>query len=91
MPGDLIEGQVYVERKQVPVRIETRAIQTLDGKTVVFVQEGDEYKVREVQLGLSDSKYIEVFDGLEPGESYVTQNSYLFKADIKKSGAEHNH
>ena len=29
--------------------------------------------------------------GLEPGTEYVTDNSYVIKADIEKSGASHDH
>jgi cobalt-zinc-cadmium efflux system membrane fusion protein len=34
---------------------------------------------------------VEVVDGLAPGTEYVTDNSYLIKADIEKSGASHDH
>jgi cobalt-zinc-cadmium efflux system membrane fusion protein len=32
-----------------------------------------------------------VLGGLEPGTEYVTENSYIIKADIEKSGASHDH
>jgi len=32
-----------------------------------------------------------VLGGLEPGTTFVTENSYLIKADIEKSGASHDH
>jgi cobalt-zinc-cadmium efflux system membrane fusion protein len=35
--------------------------------------------------------WTEVLGGLEPGERYVTENSFLIKADIEKSGASHDH
>ena len=34
---------------------------------------------------------VEVLDGLAPGTVYVTENSYLIKADIEKAGASHDH
>jgi len=34
---------------------------------------------------------VEVLSGLQPGQRYVTGNSYLIKADILKSGASHDH
>ncbi|MEY3608417.1 MAG: hypothetical protein RLZZ447_1205, partial [Verrucomicrobiota bacterium] len=34
---------------------------------------------------------VEVLKGLAPGEEYVTDNSFLIKADIGKSGASHDH
>ncbi|MBD2860362.1 HlyD family secretion protein, partial [Spongiibacter sp. KMU-158] len=35
--------------------------------------------------------FYEVVEGLEAGSDYVSQNSYLIKADIEKSEAEHEH
>jgi cobalt-zinc-cadmium efflux system membrane fusion protein len=32
-----------------------------------------------------------VLAGLKPGTPYVSENSYLIKADIEKSGASHDH
>jgi len=32
-----------------------------------------------------------VLGGLKPGTAYVTENSYLIKADIEKAGASHDH
>ena len=34
---------------------------------------------------------VEVLNGIQPGELYVTENSFLLKADIGKSGASHDH
>ena len=38
-----------------------------------------------------DGDWIEVLGGLEPGAAYVTEHSFLIKADIEKSGASHDH
>jgi membrane fusion protein, heavy metal efflux system len=32
-----------------------------------------------------------VLGGLDPGARYVTENSYVIKADVEKSGASHDH
>jgi cobalt-zinc-cadmium efflux system membrane fusion protein len=44
-----------------------------------------------MELGVSDAVWVEVLGGLEAGEQYVTENSFLIKADIEKSGASHDH
>jgi membrane fusion protein, heavy metal efflux system len=44
-----------------------------------------------LELGRADATRVEVLAGLEAGARYVTQNSYLIKADIEKSGASHDH
>jgi len=34
---------------------------------------------------------VEVLKGLSAGETYVSEGSFLIKADIGKSGASHDH
>jgi cobalt-zinc-cadmium efflux system membrane fusion protein len=44
-----------------------------------------------LELGREAGPWVEVLGGLEPGTEYVTENSYIIKADIEKSGASHDH
>lgn len=44
-----------------------------------------------VELGKSNGEYVEVLSGLAPGTEYVTANSFLFKADVLKDAAKHDH
>ncbi|WP_052247402.1 efflux RND transporter periplasmic adaptor subunit [Alteromonas macleodii] len=90
-PGDLVTGIVDSQQKTVPVKIENRAIQTLNNKPVVFLNEGNAYQAIPVTLGLQDDNFSEVVAGLSAGKRYVVDNSYLIKADIQKSGASHAH
>jgi cobalt-zinc-cadmium efflux system membrane fusion protein len=67
------------------------ALQRFREFDVVFAQFGETYEVRMLTLGRRDADSVEVLEGLTPGTSYVTENSYLIKADIEKSGASHDH
>lgn len=67
------------------------AIQTLEGKTVVFVAEEARVEARPVTLGHRGETLIEVLSGLAPGERVATANSFLLKAELGKSEAEHAH
>jgi cobalt-zinc-cadmium efflux system membrane fusion protein len=44
-----------------------------------------------LELGEQHGEWVEVLGGLEPGDRYVTENSYVIKADVEKSGASHDH
>jgi len=90
-PGMTVEGDVHVSKQEVSVAVTEEAIQRMEDKTVVFVKEGNAYEMRPVKLGKSDGKYVEVIDGLKPGESYVSQGSFIVKADIGKAAAKHEH
>ena len=57
----------------------------------MFVKHGEEYIFTPLILGRRDDSHYEVLDGLEAGDEYVSVNSYLIKADIEKSEAEHEH
>jgi cobalt-zinc-cadmium efflux system membrane fusion protein len=90
-PGLFVTGAVTVSETQAPLVVLNSALQTFRDFTVVFAKVGDTYEVRMLELGASDGELTEVLGGLEPGTVYVTDNSYLIKADIEKSGASHDH
>lgn len=91
-PTDLmLEGRVFVQRVKVPLVVESRALQPRGDGQAVFVQTGERYEARSLTLGRSDGRFTEVLGGLKAGERYVTANSYLIKAHLEKSGAEHAH
>ncbi|MYI69911.1 MAG: secretion protein HlyD, partial [Boseongicola sp. SB0673_bin_14] len=76
---------------EVPLAVRRSALQTFRDFTVVYAQIGDEYEVRMLELGRAAGDWVEVLGGLDPGTRYVTENSYVLKADIEKSGATHDH
>ena len=90
-PGLFVTGEIVVAETPVSLVVERIALQTMDGRTVVFEQDGDSYEARPVVVGRHDDEYAEVLEGLNAGTRYVTTNSYLVKADIEKSGAAHEH
>lgn len=91
-PGMSVEGKVKILEKQVPIAVNKKAIQRIEGETVIFVKEGsDKYEARHVKLGKGDDEYVEVIEGLNAGEEYVSHGSFIIKADILKSTAEHSH
>lgn len=89
--GTLTKAQITTATNDVAMRIPVSAIQTFEGKQVVFVKVGNEYHPRPVRLGIADNLYIEVLEGLAIGEHIVSQNSYVIKADLEKSEAGHDH
>ena len=90
-PGLLVAGDIVVEAVEAPLAVDNRALQSFRDWTVVFIQVDDTYEIRPLELGRSDGHFTEVLDGLQAGDRYVVENSYLIKADIEKSGASHDH
>ena len=91
LPGTYVTAEVTVGTHPVPLAVKRTGLQVYRDYTVVYAQIGDEYEVRMLELGRQDSEWIEVLGGLYPGTRYVSENSYLVKADIEKSGASHDH
>jgi membrane fusion protein, heavy metal efflux system len=90
-PGLFVDGRIVLSSRPVEVAISTSALQTLDGKTVVFVREGDSFAPREVELGGRSANWVEVKFGLLPGDVYAAKNSFVIKAEIGKASATHEH
>lgn len=90
-PGSFVRGLLTVSERKVPVAVKNSGLQRFRDFTVVFAQVDDTYEVRMLDLGASDGTRTEVLGGIEPGQAYVAENSFLIKADIEKSGASHDH
>ena len=80
-----------MEEAEVPVAVRASALQTFRDWTVVFVRKGDLLEIAPLELGRRDGERVEVLSGLEPGQAYVSEGSFVIKADILKSGATHDH
>jgi cobalt-zinc-cadmium efflux system membrane fusion protein len=89
--GMAVEGVVTVASTKVPLAVRTRALQRFRNFTVVFAKVENTYEVRMLKLGKKSPDWAEVLDGIQPGEIYVTDNAFLIRADIEKSGAAHDH
>lgn len=91
IPGSFVRGFVSVGETEVPLAVKNSGLQRFRDFTVVFARVGDTYEVRMLELGRSDGERTEILGGIEPGQDYVADNSFLVKADIEKSGASHDH
>ncbi|HEL5340011.1 TPA: efflux RND transporter periplasmic adaptor subunit [Stenotrophomonas maltophilia] len=90
-PGMTVSAEVTVAAREVPLAVKESGLQRFRDFTVVFAQVGETYEVRMLELGARDGEHAEVLGGLKPGTAYVTEQSFLIKADIDKSGASHDH
>ena len=90
-PGMTVSAEVTIADRTVPLAVKESGLQRFRDFTVVFAQIGQTYEVRMLDLGDRDGEYVEVLGGLKPGTRYVTEQSFLIKSDIEKSGASHDH
>ena len=90
-PGMAVNAEVVIAAREVPLAVKESGLQRFRDFTVVFAQVGDTYEVRMLELGARDGEMVEVLNGLKPGTRYVSDQAFLIKADIEKSGASHDH
>ena len=90
-PGMTVAAEVTAGSREVPLAVKESGLQRFRDFTVVFAQVGETYEVRMLELGDRDGEYAEVLGGLKPGTPYVTEQSFLIRQDIEKSGASHDH
>ena len=90
-PGLGVRGTVQVATSEVPLAVQTKAIQPFRDFQVVYAKVGNTYEVRMLELGRRTPEWTEVLGGLEAGTEYVVDGAFLIRADIDKSGASHDH
>lgn len=90
-PGMRIMAEVTTAEIEVPLAVRESGLQSFRDFTVVYAKVDETYEVRMLDIGRRDGEYAEILGGVKLGETYVTENSYLIKADIEKSGASHDH
>ncbi|MFQ5478836.1 MAG: efflux RND transporter periplasmic adaptor subunit [Candidatus Binatia bacterium] len=90
-PGMFVTGRVAVNAADVPIAVPHTALQTVDGHTVVFVEEDDGFEAREVELGRASATHAEILTGLSAGERYVTRGGFILKAELGRSELSEGH
>ncbi|MCO6416118.1 efflux RND transporter periplasmic adaptor subunit [Siccirubricoccus sp. KC 17139] len=90
-PGGFVTAEVATEEQRADVLVPRAAVQEIGGESVVFVRTPEGFEKREVVLGRGDREAVEVVFGLEPGERYAAANTFVLKAELGKSEAEHSH
>ena len=75
------------------VTVAEGAVQTVKGRTVVFVpgDEPGEFRVQDVTLGMRTEGEVEVLEGLAPEAPVVVQGAFILKSQLIRSELAHEH
>lgn len=88
-------ARISTGKEQNVAMIPIDAVQTIDGKKVVFVPNKEErsYKPVEVMLGSENDDYVEIASGLQPGDKAVISGAFDLKSALtaKSRSASHGH
>ncbi len=90
-PGLYVNAEVTLGEASVLLAVRNEALQSLEGRPVVFVQGDEGFEPRPVRIGRTDRQWSEVLEGLERGAHYASANSFILKAELGKGAAAHDH
>jgi cobalt-zinc-cadmium efflux system membrane fusion protein len=87
-PGSFVTAAIAVDSRRVSVAVPAIAVQSVNGRKVVFVRTAEGFEKRDVVLGLRDDRMVEVTSGLAAGETIASSNTFPLKAELSKPGVE---
>ena len=91
-PGMFAEQTIVLEKIADVLSVPLNAVLEEGGSRFVFVEHGAAYTKQEIVVGAEDDRFIEIRDGLFPGERVVVQGQYqLLRATVNVSEAQDVH
>ncbi len=90
-PGLAVNIDIVTGSSDVPVAVAREAIQTADGRQVVYKRVKEGFVAQPVATGRSDGRFIEITAGLRAGEAYAGAGSFAVKAEQGKGEGSHEH
>lgn len=90
-PGMFVTAEIPVQQVRAAIVVPKAAVQSIDGQSAVFVRTPTGFQPRKIMTGREDSSSFEVTSGLSSGDQIATANTFVLKADLGKSAAEHQH
>ncbi len=89
-PGLFVKAQVHVPKPEAEakatVAVPQAALQTLEGRTTVFVQTEPGVFVRHfVETGHTFEGFTEILSGVKPGDLIVSEGSFVLKSEFAKA------
>ena len=89
-PGLAVNVDVVTGASQVAVAVPREAIQTDDGRQVVYKRVPEGFVAQPVATSRSDGRYVEITSGLRAGERIAAAGSFAIKAEQGKGAADHH-
>jgi cobalt-zinc-cadmium efflux system membrane fusion protein len=90
-PGSFMTAEIPGRAITAGITVPKTALQTIKDDVIIFVRTADGFEPRKITTGRDDSRSVEVISGLSAGERIATANTFILKAELGKSDAEHQH
>ena len=86
--GEGVQARLHVRGKAGGMTVPEDAVQTLNGRDVLFVRTDQGFRPRPVLVGTRSGGMAQILSGVNTGEMVATRNAFLVKADMIKAKAE---
>lgn len=90
-PGSFVTGTIRIDEEPAGIAVPLSALQTWNGRDAVFLHAEGIWEPRPVLLGRRGDEWVEILEGIDPGSTVATGNTFLLRAEIEKAGAAHDH
>jgi cobalt-zinc-cadmium efflux system membrane fusion protein len=83
-PGQFVSARLIGDPSLAPIEalaVPRSAVQTIDGRRVVFVKRGERFERRVVELGQSGAELVEIKSGVDEGDQVATDGAFLLKSE----------
>jgi cobalt-zinc-cadmium efflux system membrane fusion protein len=94
-PGMFVKAHVDVPQSyegETVLAVPQSALQTLEGRTTLFVQQGEGvFGRRVVETGHTFEGFTEVYKGIAAGDVVVTEGSFVLKSEFARATLAHEH
>ena len=84
-------AEIALSQDHAEVVVPKAALQTIKGERVVFVRSERGFEARQVATGREDDRAVEIVSGLFAEETIAISNTFVLKAELGKTEAEHQH
>jgi cobalt-zinc-cadmium efflux system membrane fusion protein len=89
MPGDVLTAEIIPSgTAKTGIVVPAEAVQTLEGRDVVFVRTATGFTARPVTVGARGAGHAAIVAGLHSGETIATANAFFLKAQMRKPTGE---
>jgi membrane fusion protein, heavy metal efflux system len=87
-PGLFVTGRITVDDIKVPVLVPNDALLMVGGRTILFLKEGEKFRLQTVTAGRTNGVATEIIAGLAAGQEYVVKGAFTLKSELGKPEAE---
>lgn len=82
-PDMFANVQIVTDVNRAAISIPQSAVLNDEGKSIVFIADGNSYTKRQVQAGIQNNGRVEIVDGLTAGDKVVVKGNYLLLEQSK--------